>query len=70
MMRERAALAANAEDADLWRWFSRLVEERRIRWCCSARGWLVSVDNRHVATAQSFDDAMRDAMERVTARSN
>jgi hypothetical protein len=69
MMRERAAFAANAEDADL-RWFSCLIEERRIRWCCSARGWLVSVDNRHVATAQSFDDAMRDAMECVTARSN
>ncbi len=31
MMRERAALAANAEDADFWRWFSCLVEERRIR---------------------------------------
>lgn len=68
MMRERAANAANAEDAELWRWFSCLVEERRLRWCCSERGWLVSVDNRHVATATSFDDAMREAMDRANTR--
>jgi hypothetical protein len=69
MMRERAAMAANAEDAGLWRWFSGLVEEHRIRWCRSASGWLVSVDNRHVATARSFDEAMREAKARAAVRS-
>lgn len=64
MIRERASIAANAEDAELWRWFSCLVDERRIRWCHSERGWLVSVDNRHVATAPSFDEAMREANSR------
>lgn len=28
--RLRAAKAANAEDADIWRWFASFVEERRI----------------------------------------
>ena len=59
--RAAAALAANAEDASIWRWFALLLEERRIRWCCSSDRWLVSVDNRHVATDSSFDKAIRTA---------
>lgn len=54
---------ANAEDAALWRWFAALLEDRRIRWCHSGRGWLVSVDHRHVATDTQFDQAMRMAKE-------
>ena len=63
--RAAAALAANAEDASIWRWFALLLEERRIRWCCSGNGWLVSVDNRHVATDSSFDRAIRIAQDNV-----
>jgi hypothetical protein len=59
-----AAVSANKEDADLWRMFSSLCEERRIRWCDSARGWLVSIDNRHLATESSFDQAIRHAIAR------
>ncbi|MGF6781499.1 hypothetical protein P3T21_006735 [Paraburkholderia sp. GAS334] len=69
--RAAAALAANAEDASIWRWFALLLEERRIRWCCSGDRWLVSVDNRHVATDNSFDKAIRTArgnMEATTPR--
>lgn len=62
-IRAEAALAANAEDASIWRWFAPLLEERRIRWCCSGGRWLVSVDNRHVATDSSFDNAIRIARE-------
>lgn len=63
LTRTQAAAAANEEDAGLWRWFSALIEERRIRWCFSAGLWYVSVDNRHVASEQSFDAAIRAAQE-------
>lgn len=59
--RRHAATDANAQDADLWRWFSLLVDERRIRWCQAGGQWLVSVDHRHVATEESFDRAVREA---------
>ena len=55
VIRQLAAASANAEDAALWRWFSALFEDRRIRWCQCHSGWLVSVDHRHVATADSFE---------------
>ncbi|WP_229012847.1 hypothetical protein [Paraburkholderia gardini] len=60
-IRAVAALAANAEDALIWRWFALLLEEKRIRWCCSGDNWFVSVDNRHLATDNSFDNAIRIA---------
>ncbi|MDR8726030.1 hypothetical protein [Burkholderia pseudomultivorans] len=63
--RAAARDSANAEDAALWRWFAALLDERRIRWCHSGRGWLVSVDHRHVATGTQFDQAMRIAKENV-----
>jgi hypothetical protein len=65
-----AANAANAEDADIWRWFSSLVEERRVRWCCADGSWLVSVDHRHVATEKSFDLAIRAARKRDLRKDN
>lgn len=60
-VRLEAAAVANAEDAAVWRWFSDLFEERRIRWCHSGTGWLITVDHRHIATAESFDNAICDA---------
>lgn len=60
---------ANAEDAELWRWFSLLVHDSRIRWIHAHEGWLVSIDHRHVATESSFDEAMRSAMLRFKERS-
>ncbi|MGC2967757.1 hypothetical protein [Paraburkholderia aspalathi] len=63
-IRQSAANAANAEDADIWRWFADLVEERRIRWCFANGSWLVSIDNRHVATDENFDHAIRTARRR------
>jgi hypothetical protein len=60
-MRYEAALVANAEDASFWRWFSYLLEERRIRWRFHFGNWLVSVDGVHVATARTFDCAVRQA---------
>ncbi|GAB5097498.1 hypothetical protein YK56LOC_32140 [Caballeronia sp. HLA56] len=62
--RALAAACANAEDASVWRWFSALLEGGKIRWCLSANGWLVSVNHRHVATAMSFDEAIRTAKAR------
>lgn len=63
--RLQGAATANAEDASLWRWFSLMVQDSRIRWCLARETWLVSVDHRHVATETSFDDAMRAAKARV-----
>jgi hypothetical protein len=67
-IRRSAANAANAEDADIWRWFANLVEERRIRWCLANGSWLVSVDHRHVATDENFDEAIRGAKLRTQRR--
>ncbi|WP_321965018.1 hypothetical protein [Paraburkholderia sp. J7] len=64
-MRTAAALAANTEDGAVWRWFSSLMEERRIRWCLAGEQWLVSVDHRHVSTNRDFDSAIRTAKENV-----
>ncbi|MEX3937552.1 hypothetical protein AB4Y32_38465 [Paraburkholderia phymatum] len=64
-VRRCAAATANAEDASLWRWFSGLVEERRIRWCLADSDWLISVDHRHLATSSSFDPAVREAKVRL-----
>ena len=63
-IRESSANAANAEDADVWRWFAGLVEERPIRWCLAGGRWLVSVDHRHVATDGNFDHAIGAAKQR------
>ncbi|MDR5784665.1 hypothetical protein QCE63_35335 [Caballeronia sp. LZ065] len=60
-VRREARLRADQEDAVLWRWFSGLFEEGRLRWCRAAGGWLVSVDHRHVATHKDFDAAIRTA---------
>jgi hypothetical protein len=62
--RALAAACANAEDASVWRWFSALLESGKIRWCLSHDGWLVTVNHRHVATAASFDEAIRTAKAR------
>lgn len=55
---------ANAEDASLWRWFSLMMQDSRIRWCVAHGNWLVSVSHRHVATEASFDEAIRAAKTR------
>lgn len=62
--RTLAAARANAEDAAIWRWFSALLEAGTIRWCRSDKGWIVSVNHRHVATEVSFDNAIRAAKAR------
>ena len=64
--RQVAAEAANAEDAQVWRWFSDLLEDGRLRWCRSAAGWLVTVDHKHLATSSDFDDAIRVAKRKAT----
>jgi hypothetical protein len=67
-IRHDAAAVANAEDASVWRWFSALLEERRIRWRFMFNNWVVNVDRTHVATEPSFDDAIRVAKVVAQAR--
>jgi hypothetical protein len=66
-VRTAAANTANAYDAAIWRWFSTVYEEGRLRWCRSEAGWLVSVDHKHLATERDFYDAIRIARERSMA---
>jgi hypothetical protein len=67
-IRVEAAAVANADDAALWRWFSALLEERRIRWRYCFDNWIVNVDRIHVATEESFDRAIRTAKETAERR--
>ncbi|MFT0171467.1 hypothetical protein ACLKMY_21055 [Paraburkholderia mimosarum] len=66
--RADAAVAVNAEDASAWRWFSALLEERRIRWRFVSKNWLIHVDKRHVATEPTFYDAIRAARNEADER--
>ncbi|MDR0240416.1 MAG: hypothetical protein LBJ65_02275 [Burkholderia sp.] len=66
--RHNGAAAANADDASIWRWFSALLEERRIRWRFMLGKWVVHVDRNHVATELSFDDAIRVAKMEATEK--
>ncbi|HEX7685105.1 MAG TPA: hypothetical protein VF446_16475 [Trinickia sp.] len=59
---------ANAEDASIWRWFSALLEERRIRWRYTFDNWVVSVDRTCVATEATFDGAIRAAKNEAEFR--
>lgn len=63
-----AAAAANAQDAALWRWFSALLEERRIRWRYTFDSWVVSVDRARVASESTFDGAIRAAKDEADLR--
>jgi hypothetical protein len=63
-----AAAVANAEDASVWRWFSALLEERRIRWRYTFDNWVISVDRMRVATEPTFDGAIRAAKDEAELR--
>jgi len=63
-----AAAVANAEDASIWRWFSALLEERRIRWRYTFDCWVVNVDRVRVATESTFDGAIRAAKDEAELR--
>ncbi|WP_460904259.1 hypothetical protein [Paraburkholderia jirisanensis] len=67
-VRLEAAAAANTEDAAIWRWFSALMEERRVRWRYMFDRWVINVDRVHVATEPNFDDAIRAAKEGAAKR--
>ncbi|WP_208457790.1 hypothetical protein [Burkholderia sp. BCC0405] len=67
-MRLEAAIIANADDASVWRWFSCLLEERRIRWRFQFGNWHVSVDRVRVARETTFDCAIREAKAVADAR--
>lgn len=67
-VRVNAAAAVNAEDASVWRWFSALLEERRIRWRYMFASWIVNVDRTRVATERTFYDAIRAAKNEADRR--
>ncbi|HIH2752052.1 hypothetical protein L3V59_40160 [Burkholderia aenigmatica] len=62
-IRTRAARITDSDDAAVRRWFSSLMDERRVRWCQSTDRWLVSVDHPHIATEPSVDSEIRFAKQ-------
>ena len=56
-----AANKANSADADVWRRFSGVVDEGRLRWCDAHGFWLLTVDYRHRVTNAPFDVSIREA---------
>ncbi|MCR4471604.1 hypothetical protein [Burkholderia sp. SCN-KJ] len=67
-VRMDAAAAANAEDTAIWRWFSALLEERRVGRRYLFNRWVLNVDQFHVATEQNFYEAIRVAKWAATER--
>lgn len=63
-VRQRAAHAANQMDAELWRWFCLMCDERRIQWGYFEGKWFVRIDDRHLSTELDFDSAIRGARTR------
>jgi hypothetical protein len=63
-MRAEAAIIANRDDADLWRWFCLMYGDGRLRWYASGLHWFVCVDHKHLATEADFDAAIRSARHR------
>lgn len=62
--RAEAARIADHDDVSLWRWFCTMYNDDRIRWYRCYQGWLVSIDNKHLATESDFDTAIRAARDR------
>ncbi|AYQ43878.1 MULTISPECIES: hypothetical protein [Burkholderia cepacia complex] len=62
-IRTQAARIADSDDAAARRWFSSLMDERRVRWCQSTDRRLVSVDHPHIATEPSVGSETRFAKQ-------
>ncbi|WP_206362279.1 hypothetical protein [Paraburkholderia caledonica] len=56
--------AAAEEDGRIWRWFSELYGNGRLRWCKSTEGWLIAVDGYPLAIEQDFGVAIRISRQR------
>jgi hypothetical protein len=57
-IRLNAKANANKADAELWRWYADMVEERQIKHVCKGRYFEVTLGT-HLTTAPSFDEAIR-----------
>ncbi len=69
MVRLRAAVNANVEDAAVWRWFADLMEDNRV--ACQRRNasWSITVDGQPLSSNTSFDSAIRTAYTMARAMS-
>lgn len=63
MTRLAGAAQANHEDAVLWRWYSDMMEDRRIVAKPTNGKWVVKVDREECAGSVSFDTAIRKAFQ-------
>ena len=67
MVRLNARANANKADAELWRWYADMVEERQIKHVCRGRHFEVLL-GQHRTEAPSFDEAVRLMKEIVDAK--
>lgn len=67
MVRLNAKANANKADAELWRWYADMVEERQIKHVCKGRHFEV-VLGPHRIEAPSFDEAIRLMKEIADSR--
>ncbi|MBN3854855.1 hypothetical protein G3N59_15840 [Paraburkholderia sp. Ac-20340] len=58
-----AAARANIDDARLWRWYADLMEDERVSCTRTRHGWQITVDGRCTVEDESFDSAVRRAVE-------
>jgi hypothetical protein len=63
IVRLRAASAANAVDAGVWRWYSDLMEDDRLKCIKMTQGWVVEIDGVCTVHDRSFDCAIRRACD-------
>jgi hypothetical protein len=63
IVRLRAASAANAVDAGVWRWYSDLMEDDRLKCTKTTQGWAVEIDGVCAVHDRSFDCAIRRAFD-------
>jgi hypothetical protein len=68
MTRLAGAAQANLEDAVLWRWYSDMMEDRRIVAKPTNGKWVVKVDREECAGSVSFDTAIRKAFQLTGTR--
>ena len=61
--RLNAAVNANIDDARVWRWYSDLMEDDRVRCERTRRGWQITIDDCHTVEDESFDCAVRLAAQ-------
>lgn len=61
LIRLRACVHANRDDAQIWRWYADLMEDRRLSCNWKNNRWTVCLDSAELCSDYSFDRVIRAA---------